>query len=100
MSCISVILGKPNTGDVVITPTPIGEASIDTKPIGWFDIDVLNKTPTISASKVGNVKLNIYLICRVGTGKYLRVTPTETMWIWVDNSIDYNVYSNTNWIVQ
>lgn len=79
MSCISVRVGKPYVGGVSVVSPTVGEVSVDTNPTGWFDIDVLNKTPTISASKVGNVRLNIYLICRVGTGKYLRVTPTETM---------------------
>lgn len=100
MSCISLIIGKPHTGGVSVTDPVVGNVSVDAKPTGWFDIDVLNRTPSITASKVGDVRLGIYLICRVGKDKYLRVTPTETMWITVDSSIDYNILSNTDWIVQ
>ena len=100
MSCISLIIGKPHTGGVSVTDPVVGNVFVDTKPTGWFDIDVLNRTPSITASKVGDVRLGIYLICRVGKDKYLRVTPTETLWITVDSSINYEVRSNTEWRIE
>lgn len=100
MSCISLIIGKPHTGGVSVTDPVVGKISANVKPTGWFDLDVINKTPSITASKVGNMQLGIYLICSVGKDVYLRVQPTETLWITVDSSINYEVRSNTEWRIE
>lgn len=100
MSCVSVKIGKPGIGFVQIISPSVGNVETNTLPVGGCSFNVLNSS-IISTTKVGNLKLNIYLICRTNKGVYLRVTPTETMYIWViGDSIDYNVRSNTNWIVQ
>lgn len=99
MSCISVQLGLPKTGGVNVTNPPTSNVSANPLPTGWFEVDTLNKKPNISTSKVGNVRLNVFLICRTGKGVYLRVKPNEVMWITIDSSINYEVRSNTDWIV-
>lgn len=99
MGCISLKLGLPNNGIVSVGCPSTGNVSTDPMDTGWFGTTTLNKNPNVKASKVGNVKLNLLLICRVGKGNYLRVTPSEVQYIWVDNTIDYNVWSNTDWIL-
>lgn len=49
------------------------------------------------ACKVGGIKAYCSLICDINTNAFIRVTPTENMWIEVGESIDYKVLSNTNW---
>lgn len=44
-----------------------------------------------------NPRITCSLVCEVTAGKYLRVSPAEPMWIDVNSSIDYSVFSNTNW---
>lgn len=97
MSCISLTLGKPYTGDVSIINPSVGSISTSGKPTGWFDIDAVNTNPSVTTLKIGNVNISILLVCRTGTGNYLLVRPTETMWITVDKSIDYDIRSNTDW---
>lgn len=98
MGCLIVRFGT-HTGGMSITPPSMGSVSVDASTAGGCDIgiDVKNKKPTVTTSKVGDVKLGIYLICRTGKGNYLLVRPTETMWITVDDSIDYDIRSNTDW---
>lgn len=49
------------------------------------------------ARKIGCIKACCSLICTINTNAFLRVTPTENMWIEVGERLDYNVFSNTNW---
>ncbi len=41
----------------------------------------------------------VSLICKVGTDTYIRVTPTEPLWITVGQDLTYTVHSNTDWVV-
>lgn len=90
MSCLTLKLGFPPKGS--ITPT--------VKPTGWFDVDVKNKNPKLTASKIGNMVVDVALICRASNGFYLRVRPSEAMWITVGKGIDYQVISNTDWRIE
>ena len=90
MSCLTLKLGFPPKGN--ITPT--------VKPTGCFDLDTLNKNPKVDATKVGSLSVDILLICRASNGFYLRVKPEAAMWITVGKGIDYQVISNTDWIIE
>lgn len=98
MSCISVTLGtKPIGGATAIVHHP-HEVSVDARTrTGWFDVTSLPMKGKVTAKKTGDMKLNIFLVCRVSSQEYLWVRPEETMWITVDKSIDYEVRSNTEW---
>lgn len=100
MSCISVTLGtKPIGGATAIVHHP-HEVSVGASArTGWFDVTSLPMKGKVTAKKTGDMKLNIFLVCRVSSQEYLWVRPEEAMWITVDNTIDYNVWSNTDWIV-
>ena len=50
-----------------------------------------------SAYRKDGINASASLFCETGTGNYLLVTPTETQWVTVEISADYNVSSNTNW---
>jgi len=52
------------------------------------------------ASRVGGISVSVALYCDVGSGNYLRVTPVETQWIDIYTSIQYNIKSNTDWIIE
>lgn len=52
---------------------------------------------SVSAKRIDGIKIRCSLICDVGKDAYLRVTPTETQWIDVDEVAVFNVKSNTNW---
>ena len=90
MSCLTLKIGLP----------PIGIVSSGAKPTGWFDVDVKNKNPKLTTSKIGNIVVDVALICRASNGFYLRVKPSEAMWITVGKGIDYQVISNTDWIIE
>lgn len=67
---------------------------------GGVDVDYTPKNEIDATyTKQGGMKVNLYFVCRVGTREYLRVTPEEPIWITMDESGVYTVYSNTNWIV-
>lgn len=97
MSCVTVRLETQKTGSVSFTAPSSGSMTASCKQTGWFDMEVLHKSPSVKASKVGSMKLNLFLVCSTGAGNYLLVRPTETMYIWVDESIDYDIRSNTDW---
>lgn len=90
MSCLTLKLGFP----------PIGVVSSGAKPTGWFDYEVENKNPKLTASKIGNIVVDVALICRASNGFYLRVRPSEAMWITVGKGIDYEVITNTDWRIE
>lgn len=52
---------------------------------------------TLRHADMGSV--NISLVCKVGKDKFLRVMPSEPMWVTTDSSVTYTIYSNTNWII-
>lgn len=100
MSCISVNTRVLPVGGMSVVIPSTGFVSAKPVPIGDVDTDVENYNAVITTTKVGKVSVNVYLICKTKIGKYLRVTPSEVQYIWVDESIDYNIESNTDWIVQ
>ena len=97
MSCVTVTLETQKTGSMSFTAPSSGSMSASCKPTGWFDMEVLHKAPSVTAIKVGSMKLNMFLVCSTGLGNYLLVRPEEVQYIWVDNSIDYDIRSNTDW---
>lgn len=100
MSCVSVTLGMPKSAVVsVITPSQ-GCVEVNAMPSGWCESYVKHYDATITCKKMGNMTLDLALVCSVGTSNYLVVLPRETMYLWViSDSIDYNVRSNTDWII-
>lgn len=55
----------------------------------------------ICVEAVGGADIIMDWVCGVDYSvNYLHVTPTETVWISIDYSVDYDIRSNTDWIVQ
>lgn len=54
----------------------------------------------VSVKRIGGINVSVGVVCRVGIKKYLRVTPQDPQWIDVNFSADYNIESNTDWLVQ
>lgn len=100
MSCISVTLGtNPIGGATAIVHHP-HEVSVDARTrTGWFDVTSLPMKGKVTARKTGDMKLNIFLVCKTGNDAFLFVRPDEALWITVDKSIHYDVRSNTDWLI-
>lgn len=69
----------------------VGGISASTKRIGGI---------SASIKRIGGISAFTSLICSINEGNYLRVIPTEPMWINVDISADYSVITNTEWMVR
>ena len=41
----------------------------------------------------------VSLTCKVGTDTYIRVTPTEPLWITIGHDLIYTIHSNTDWAI-
>lgn len=52
------------------------------------------------AVRSGGIYAYASLVCAVNDSVYLRVRPVETQWVTVDTSREYNVESNTNWLIE
>lgn len=55
------------------------------------------------ARRIGGIGVGVALVCEVGTGYYLHVTPTEPqtlVWMVPGNDIVYNVATNTSWEIK
>ena len=89
MSCLTIKIGKPLVGNATTIANNIGGCVAIAK----------NRNPHISALKMSEVNVDVALICRSNNGFYLRVRPSEAMWITVGKGIDYQVISNTDWII-
>lgn len=98
MSCLSVNIRKVSGLEATMTRQGGIDASL--RKIGGITAS-LRKAGGLSAdiSRQGGLTANIYLVCTVGTRKYLRVTPEEPMWITLGHDLTYTVRSNTDWIV-
>lgn len=60
----------------------------------------IGNTSDSTSHSIGNINVTASLVCSVGTNKFIRVTPTEPMWIDVGFSINYYIESNTNWNIK
>ena len=52
------------------------------------------------AVRSGGISAYASLVCSLNDSVYLRVRPVETQWVTVDTSREYNVESNTNWLIE
>lgn len=52
------------------------------------------------AARSGGIYAYASLVCAINDSVYLRVRPVETQWVTVDTSREYNVESNTNWLIE
>lgn len=65
-----------------------------------YIIKEINNTAYIQIESVASADITLNWVCGVNYSvNYLKVTPTETVWITIDYGIEYNVRSNTDWIV-
>lgn len=100
MSCVRITTGRPRTGRVTVRDMARG-AALSVKAQERADIGVgLQKPAGIQATAQSPARIGVRLTCRVGRNKFLYVTPTETMWITVDDSINYDITSNTDWTIE
>lgn len=95
MSCISVKIGLQGAGSVQVDVPKRGGVSASLKR-GFCSTDIVG-LGTARAIITGMGGVGAYLVCEAGREPYLRVKPVETMWVTMENSIDYNVLSNTDW---
>lgn len=59
--------------------------------------DTFSSCIKVSAKRIDGIKIRCSLVCDVNRDAYLKVTPSETQWIDVDEVAVYNVKSNTRW---
>lgn len=95
MSCIRVRTTVQRGGGIAAGVQTFGgvSASAGQGGISAKVDDVAN----LSAEMIAGGSVSAYLVCEAGREPYLRVKPVETMWVTMENSIDYNVLSNTDW---
>lgn len=53
-----------------------------------------------ATTRLGGIMITTSLVCDYSIGKYLIVVPTEVQWVDVSLFADYNVSSNTNWLIE
>lgn len=98
MSCIRVNITVQRGGGIAAGVQAFGSVSASTGQ-GGISAKVDDVT-NLSAETITGGSVSAYLVCEAGREPYLRVKPVETMWVTMDNSIDYNVLSNTDWILR
>lgn len=77
-----------------------GSANLLPERVGACSLEVDNiEGAMLSNTIIGGLGLSILLVCKARGGEYLRVTPTEPLWIVLGSDLSYNVRSNTDWIV-
>lgn len=98
MGCLQVEFQR--IGGVKVDYTPINDIGVTYERIGGTKVEYkqLNDL-NVSYKRLGGLKVEYYLICTVGTDKYLKVTPEEPIWITMDEMGVYTVRSNTDWVV-
>ena len=68
-----------------------------------YQIDAkVSRIGRISAhvSNVGGINAAIALIDVISKDSFLEVTPIEAQWISVDCLVNYDIRSNTNWVIK
>lgn len=55
----------------------------------------------VEAQPIGRpLQVAVGMVCAVNKQAYLVVSPTENMWLYADDSILYQIQSNTNWNIE
>lgn len=89
----------------------IGNTSIDTNNLNGCNVRCIEACGCnvgythvgklhLETEKHNRIDVDLFFVCKVGTKEYLKVTPSEPLWIDVNNDGTYTVRSNTNWILQ
>ena len=101
MSCISIDVRFTNLGSASILPS-FHSANIDTEYQAPMNTIIYYIGGNADTKAVPNepMDVEIALVCSVNSGNYIYVVPTGTMWVTVDESIDYNILSNTDWRIE
>lgn len=88
---------------------PVNIYTVELTPVISIVDDVdciysINDVPSggyVYMETVGGADITLDWVCGTDYSvNYLKVTPTETVWISIDYSVDYDIRSNTDWIVQ
>lgn len=95
MSCIRVNITVQRGGGIAAGVQAFGSVSASAVQ-GGISAKV-DDVASLSAEMITGWSVSAYLVCEAGREPYLRVKPVETMWVTMENSIDYNVLSNTDW---
>jgi len=98
MGCLSVTARRvggidasiERIGGINATASWLGGIGCDASRLGGIGM---------GTSRMGGIRFFTSLICDIGVGSYLRVTPVEMQWIDIDLSVDYNVITNKAWNV-
>lgn len=99
MGCLSVgfkILGHTSIDTYNINGCNVGYVEACGCKVGYTHIGELH----LGTEKINKIDVDLFFVCKVGTKEYLKVTPSEPLWIDVNNDGTYTVRSNTNWILQ
>lgn len=98
MGCLNVTTQR--VGGLSVTTQRTGCLNVTTQRTGGTDVKLTREGGLdVSTERVGGLRVNIYFICSVGKGKYLRVTPEEPLWITVGQDLTYIIRSNSDWVI-
>lgn len=89
MACLNLNIERIGE-ETILSSEHVGACSLD---VDGIDGAMLSNTI------IGKLGLSILLVCKAGDREYLKVTPTEPLWIVLGSDLSYEVRSNTNWIV-
>lgn len=88
--CIPLVVDACQDADISIVDNENGTCRIIDMPSGAY----------VCMEAVGGADITMDWVCGTDYSvNYLKVTPTEVVWISIDYDVDYNVYSNTDWLV-
>lgn len=98
MGCLSVDIRE--LSGIVANYVPTSGISTTFEKESGVDVEYTNLTGMDAIyTNTTKIEVNYYFICTVGTKKYLKVTPSEPLWITMDEMGVYTVRSNTDWII-
>lgn len=98
MSCISVKIGLQGAGSVQVDiPQRVGVSASLRRGFCTADIAGLGTARAIITGMGG---VGAYLVCEAGRAPYLRVSPTEPVWVSMEERGVYDVQSNTDWFIE
>lgn len=101
-SCVNVDIEDYSNGQVNILQ-PYYSDSVSMRESTEYGTVIIGCDDTVSCSIENTSTITIMLewVCGIGYAEYyLRVTPTETMWVTIEYDVEYCIRSNANWILQ
>ena len=101
-SCVNVDIEDCSNGQVSILQPDYSD-SVSMLESTEYGTVIIGCDDTVSCSieNTGTITITSEWVCGIGSAEYyLRVTPTETMWVTIEYDVEYCIRSNANWILQ